>query len=144
VLDYKTGGDSPYKKLSESEPHDCGKHLQLYVYGRAARLKFADAQSVRADYWFTKTNKLHGYPISDQIEEKVLAAIQSIADGIAAGVFPARPADRPTYGYVECWYCAPDGLSSEHVRRDWERKRLDPALSGYLALTEPGIAHADD
>jgi hypothetical protein len=65
--------------------------------------------------------------------------MNSIADGIAR-LFPAHPSHRPTYGYVDCWYCAPDGPSSEHVRRDWERKRLDPALSGYLALTEPGIA----
>jgi ATP-dependent helicase/nuclease subunit B len=140
VLDYKTGSGSSYKMLSEAEPHDGGKHLQLYIYGRAARVAFPDAPSVRADYWFTKTNKLHGYPISDRVEQTVLEAMNSIVDGIAAGVFPAHPSDRPTYGYVDCWYCAPDGLSSEHVRRDWERKRLDPALSGYLALTEPGIA----
>ena len=140
ILDYKTGGDGSYKMLSAAHPHDGGKHLQLYIYGRAARAAFPDAPSVRADYWFTKTNKLHGYPITDRGRADGARGHDSIVDGIAAGVFPAHPSDQPTYGYVDCWYCTPDGLSSEHVRRDWERKRLDPALSGYLALCEPGIA----
>ncbi len=144
VLDYKTRSDSAYKMLSEAEPHNNGKHLQLYVYGRAAHLAFPDAPSVRADYWFTKTNKLHGYPISDRVKQMVLEAMHIIVNGIAAGVFPAHPSDPPAYGYVDCWYCTPDGLSSEQVRRDWERKRLDSALSGYLALTEPGSAHDVD
>ena len=47
------GGDSSYTKLTEATPHDGGKHLQLYVYGRAAHAAFPEAPSVRADYWFT-------------------------------------------------------------------------------------------
>ena len=52
---------------------------------------------------------------------------------------PSQPDRRstPPYGYVECWYCSPDGLSTAEARRDWERKRSDPRLARYLRLAEP-------
>lgn len=52
MLDYKTGRDDDYKKLSEEQPHDNGKRLQLYVYGLAARAAFPETPSVWAGYWF--------------------------------------------------------------------------------------------
>ena len=61
VLDYKTGRDDDYKKLSEEQPHDNGKRLQLYVYGLAARATFPETPSVWAGYCFLKNAKLHGY-----------------------------------------------------------------------------------
>ena len=141
VLDYKTGSVGSYKDLSEEDPHHGGQRLQLYVYGRAALAEYPDASPVRAHYWFTKDDKRHGYLITDRVEHLVLEALDRIATGISDGVFPAHPSDRPTWGWVDCWYCTPDGLSDQHVRRDWERKRDDPALTAYLSLIEPG---ADD
>jgi hypothetical protein len=64
-------------------------------------------------------------------------AVEEIVDGIRSGIFPGRPPVDPAYLWVDCWYCAPDGLSTAEARRDWERKRLDPRLSGYLHLAEP-------
>ncbi|QZT60293.1 PD-(D/E)XK nuclease family protein [Mycolicibacterium austroafricanum] len=137
VLDYKSGGSGKYKKLSKEEPHDKGRRLQLYVYGLAARTALAEGTSVSAYYWFLKDGKRHGYSITPEVEQKVASAIDQIVEGIAAGVFPAHPSE-PVYGWVDCWHCTPDGLSDAHVRREWERKRLDPALADYVALCEPG------
>ncbi len=139
VLDYKTGDHAAYKALSEEAPHGGGKYLQLYIYGLAARAAFPDAPSIQAGYWFTKTNKYIGYPVTTEVARKVSWAIDSIVEGIAAGVFPAHPSEKPVYGWVDCWHCTPDGLSDANTRREWERKRLDPALARYVALCEPGL-----
>jgi hypothetical protein len=75
----------------------------------------------------------------------VAGAIETIVDGIAAGVFPAHtsvPTSRVSW--VECWSCTPDGLSGADRRRDWERKRLDPALAGYVGLAEPEVLDHDE
>ena len=84
---------------------------------------------MRAEHWFTKDDKRHGYLITDRVEHSVLEALDRVATGIGDGVFPAHPSDRPTWGWVDCWYCTPDGLNDHHIRRDWERKRDDPALT---------------
>ena len=128
-----------YKALSEEAPHGGGKYLQLYIYGLAAHAAFPDAPSIQAGYWFTKTNKYIGYPVTTEVARKVSWAIDSIVEGIAAGVFPAHPSEKPAYGWVDCWHCTPDGLSDANTRREWERKRLDPALAQYVALCEPGL-----
>lgn len=134
VIDYKTGSASGYAGLSESNPHHNGRQLQLFVYSEAARAEYPDACEVRADYWFTKDAKQQGYPITATIRQLVTEAIDTIVIGIGAGVFPAHPVDRPTWGWVDCWYCTPDGLSDQHARREWERKKNDPALAIYGAL----------
>ncbi|MCB1038046.1 MAG: PD-(D/E)XK nuclease family protein, partial [Acidimicrobiales bacterium] len=69
VLDYKTGSTTPYKGLSEADPHQAGRRLQLAVYGLAARQHaHAPDAPVRAEYWFTSAKgrfeKL-GYDITD-------------------------------------------------------------------------------
>ncbi len=137
VIDYKTGSAGAYKKLTEADPHRQGQRLQLYVYGRAARAEYPDAPRILAHYWFTKDNARHGYPITDAVEAEVLDAMDLIVAGIADGVFPAHPSDRAAFGWVDCWYCTPDGLGDAHARREWERIRGDSALSGYLSLIDP-------
>src|SRR5208283_726520 len=67
ILDYKTGDHAAYKALSEEAPHGGGKYLQLYIYGLAARAAFPDAPSIQAGYWFTKTNKYIGYPVTTEV-----------------------------------------------------------------------------
>ena len=136
VIDYKTGSVGSYNDLSESNPHHHGRRLQLFVYSLAAQARYPGAPEVRADYWFTRDDKHKGYPITDRVRELVTGAIDTIATGISSGVFPAHPSDQPTWGWVDCWFCTPDGQSDQHVRREWNRKQIDPALAGYLALIE--------
>lgn len=139
IIDYKTGKHDDYKNLTEQTPHDGGKRLQLYIYALAARAGFPDAATVTAYYWFTKTDRLIGYPVTELVEQEVSAAIHTIVHGIESGVFPARPSDKDQH-WVECWACTPDGLSKTQFRHDWERKRDAPALRAYAGLCEPAVA----
>jgi ATP-dependent helicase/nuclease subunit B len=139
IIDYKTGKHDDYKNLTEQTPHDGGKRLQLYLYALAGRDQFPDAEAVSAYYWFTKTDRLIGYPVTELVEQKVSAAIHTIVDGIEAGVFPARPSEKEQR-WVECWHCTPDGLSNTQLRHEWERKREAPELSAYADLCEPVVA----
>ena len=134
VIDYKTGSVGSYTDLSESNPHHHGRRLQLFVYSQAAQAIYCGAPKVRADYWFTRDDKHKGYPITDRVRELVTGAIDTIATGIGSGVFPAHPSDQPIWGWVDCWFCTPDGQSDQHVRREWERKKDHPALAGYVGL----------
>ncbi|MGH9183349.1 MAG: PD-(D/E)XK nuclease family protein [Acidimicrobiales bacterium] len=141
VTDYKTGSTGSYRGLGHDEPHAGGTVLQLAVYGAAARAAFGTPGTpVVASYWFTSAKgdfERIGYPVDDMVMASVGRAVAAIADGMAAGVFLARPSAEPPWGWVECWYCDPDGLGAGELRRSWERKRLDPALARYVDLCEP-------
>lgn len=143
VIDYKTGGTTSYKGLDHGSPHGGGTHLQLAVYGAAARAAFGHPDTpVEAYYWFTSTKgnfERIGYPVDAPVMAAVASALATIADGVAAGVFPARPAAEPAWGWVPCRYCDPDGLGTGDLRRAWERKRVDPTLAAYVALCEPEV-----
>jgi hypothetical protein len=139
VTDYKTGSTRQYTGLSPENPHQGGTHLQLAVYGNAARQVLGRAD-VDAWYWFvTDRGKFEriGYQFTPELQHEVGVALGEIVDGITSGIFPSRPPVDPNYVYVECWYCSPDGLSTAEARRDWERKRSDPRLARYLQLAEP-------
>lgn len=146
VLDYKTGKVDDYKDLGADDPHQGGRHLQLAVYGVAARqrLEQRDAR-VDARYWFTSARGryvLHGYEVTDDVLDQVGEAMRTIVDGIEGGVFPERPGPPDTRPFNPCWYCDPDFLGTGEAHRRWERKRHDPVLDRYLALVEPGEAGA--
>jgi hypothetical protein len=139
VTDYKTGSARQYTGLGPVDPHQGGTHLQLAVYGTAAQ-QVLGRTGVEAWYWFvTEKGKFDriGYQLTPEVQQEVGEALGEIVDGIQSGIFPARPPVDPSYIYVDCWYCSPDGLSTAEARRDWERKRSDPRLAGYLQLAEP-------
>ena len=141
VIDYKTGGADRYRGLSVKDPHQGGIHLQLAVYALATMQQF-ETTEVKAEYWFVTTKGRFarvGYNVTPQVRTEVGEAVATIVDGIRAGVFPGRPAVDPPYTHVDCWFCSPDGLSTSEARRDWERKRSDPALEDYVQLCEPTI-----
>ena len=148
VLDYKTGSVRDEKDLSADAPHGRGRLLQLYLYALAAAAAFPTDRPVWSAYWFNTANgkfKQFGYDVTPEVAERVAGAIETIVDGIAAGVFPAHPsAPTSRVSWVECWSCTPDGLSGADRRRDWERKRLDVALAGYVGLAEPEVLDDDE
>lgn len=144
VLDYKTGGVyDEDKALCEEAPHANGKRLQLFLYALAARHVIDPDATVRSEYWFNTSKgkyKRIGYDVTPEVEAGVTAVVDTIVEGIAAGIFPAHP-DAPTgwsFGY-QCDYCSPDGGSVAERYREWERKRLDPAMARYLDLVEPEV-----
>jgi ATP-dependent helicase/nuclease subunit B len=141
VIDYKTGRPYDYRNLSEDNPDDRGTHLQLAVYGLAARAhrQMPDAPVV-AEYWFvTEHGQLSqaGYPVTDDVLQRVGQTLGVIVDGIERGAFPARPTGTSSDPFVRCRFCDPDGLGVTDRRREWERKRDDPAVAPYAELAEP-------
>jgi RecB family exonuclease len=139
IIDYKTGKHDDYRNLSEQTPHDHGKRLQIYLYSLAGRLLVPEASSASAYYWFTKTDKLIGYQVTEDVAQEVAAAIHTIVTGIESGVFPARPSNKKSYRWTDCWSCTPDGLSDNDVKREWERKRDNPSLAVFTSLCEPEV-----
>lgn len=139
VIDYKTGKADDYRRLGPEDPHDRGRRLQLAVYGTAAAQQLG-AGRVEARYWFvTERGRFEtvGYEVTAPVRDAVGGTLATIVEAIRAGIFPLRPPEKPSWGRVDCWYCSPDGLSSAEARRDWERKRRQAVLAGYVALAEP-------
>ena len=65
--------------------------------------------------------------------------LTTIVEGIAAGVFPARPLDLD-HRVAQLGPAAdPLRLSSAECRVAWARKRLAPQLAGFVALAEPEV-----
>jgi ATP-dependent helicase/nuclease subunit B len=144
VTDYKTGRAESYGRISETVPDGGGTHLQLAVYA-AAVARDGKGAGVESRYWFPTDRggfASIGYPFTADVAAHVARTLATIADGIAAGTFPHHPPDKPAYGYVDCWWCTPDGLSASEMRRAWQRKRADPALAGYLVLVGETIDDA--
>jgi RecB family exonuclease len=140
VLDYKTGKANDYGRLSADNPDEGGTRLQLAVYAQAARA-FAGRPDapVTAEYWFVSDRGgfvRRGYAVDAAVLARVTTTLGTIVDGIERGVFPAHPIE--SFGpWVTCAYCDPDGLGVSDLRRDWERKRDDPAVAPYAQLAEP-------
>jgi ATP-dependent helicase/nuclease subunit B len=140
VLDYKTGKADDYSRLSADNPDDRGTKLQLVVYAQAARAAVGRPDApVTSEYWFVSERggfARKGYEVDDKVLAHVTSTLGTIVDGIERGAFPAHPVESFA-PFVSCRYCDPDSMGVADLRRDWERKRDDPAVSPYAALAEP-------
>ncbi len=143
VVDYKTGKADSYRGLSEDNPDEAGRRLQLVVYGLAARLHQGDpAVPVQADYWFTSARgqfRRIGYPVTAAVLDHVSATVGQMVAGIEGGVFPSAPDESSTTPgrFISCAYCDPDALGTMELLRRMDRKSEDPALAPYLDLVHP-------
>jgi ATP-dependent helicase/nuclease subunit B len=145
VLDYKTGKADDYRPLSRDNPDERGTKLQLVVYAQAARAYVGRPDApVTSEYWFVSERggfARKGYEVDDEVLARVTTTLGTIVSGIEGGVFAPHPV--VSYApFVTCPYCDPDGLGVADLRRDWERKRDDPALAPYARLAEPQEAAA--
>jgi RecB family exonuclease len=141
VIDYKTGRSTDYRSLSELAPDQAGRKLQLAVYGAAAQAYCHHHPGIpaQAEYWFITTKgdfRTIGYAVTPTVLEAVGKTLATVASCIERGVFPARPTATAT-SWTDCEFCDPDGLGATQLRRQWERKRADPALAVYADLAEP-------
>ena len=150
VTDYKTGSSRDYEELRRrgaDDPVDRGKRLQLPLYALAAQAAHPTDQAVHARYWFT-SEKGRFESVGYQVDEPVLARLREVltvvADGIAKGVFPARPGEVDRQSYKNCGYCDYDRLCQRDRGRQWERKRTAAVLAPYVALAEEVRADAAD
>jgi RecB family exonuclease len=141
IVDYKTGKADAYRGLSEDDPDQRGRRLQLAVYGVAARAHRGDpAAEVLAEYWFVSAKggfRRIGYPVTDAVLERVCTTLDKIVAGIEAGVFVSHPTEVSSSPRIECAACDPDGLGVTELRRAWDRKRSSAELAPYAQLAEP-------
>ena len=141
VVDYKTGSARSYETISEDDPVVGGTKLQLPLYGLAGRLAVKDpSAAVHAEYWFITARgefKRVGYDVTDGVLDQAAAVLGEIVAGVEGGVFAPHPSPVSTYAFIACHTCNPDGLGTAELRKQWERKRHDPALARYAELAEP-------
>ncbi len=140
VADYKTGRADGYSGLSPDDPLGGNTRLQLPIYALAVRDDHADAPGFHTEYWFISSRgrgRRIGYRLTDATIAALRGALRVVVDGIGGGLFPMRPPAGPSYGFVRCRWCDPDGLGAAEEHRAWERIRLDPALRTYVAAVEP-------
>lgn len=138
VLDYKSGSASPYSALAK-DPVKRGQLLQLPIYALAAQGSHG-AAPVEAYYWFATEEqgyKLVGYPVEETVLGALHGALGTILNGIASGLFPARPGRPRNESYDNCAFCPYDSVCPRDRLRLWERKRAAPELRHYLEMAEP-------
>ena len=142
VMDYKTGGVSPYKNLGQ-DPIDRGRRLQLSIYSLAARLGMDEDADVEAVYWFVtgdgKTYLVPEEPVNidrEQTRRRFAQGVSTIVSGIGKGLFPANPGKWTHRGLENCRFCDFDSLCPS--RRDvlWNRKKGHDLLADYVELSE--------
>lgn len=147
VYDYKSGSNFAYSKL-DSDPVKKGTKLQLPLYSKAVAQKYPDAD-IFASYWFVRegSNELKPSPCdydNDHADTALTAAVETIVDGIEAGVYPARPGAPASWGessetFENCTYCEYARICPKSKARLWDsKKNSDPALADYLNLSEEG------
>jgi RecB family exonuclease len=143
VTDVKTGSFSRYEAI-ETDPVAAGTKLQLPVYAYAARARLGDESTpVEAAYWFVRRGgRRIPVPLTPEVAERYVHALDVIVSSIAAGYFPAKAPDVPDFLWVQCQYCNPDGIGHSEVRGRYERKRFDPLLERLVRLIDPSALPA--
>jgi hypothetical protein len=122
--------------------------LQLPLYALAAKEQFGDENTpVRTRYWFVSDAAKYadiGYELDADRLEAFRDALETIAGGVRAGYFPARPGQPDSWSGTgqNCRLCEFDQLCPADRFRQWERKQMAPELHDYVALAEG--ADSDD
>jgi RecB family exonuclease len=141
VIDYKTGRAESYRD-KPGDPFHGGQQLQLGIY--AAALTASEPLSVTGRYWFiTQRGEFESveYEHSPGNAARLERVVTSIADGIAAGVFPAVPGDDDWRGgFTNCQYCDFDRVCSRRRVADFTNRAGDAALQPW---TDVGLAALD-
>jgi ATP-dependent helicase/nuclease subunit B len=132
IIDYKTGGSSSYSGMKK-DPLECGRRLQLPVYGLAIRESLCPQAEITACYWFisTKGNFERRDVLLSAVEKQFKVSVELIAAGIEKGLFPANPGQD---GKDNCRYCDFDRICLPDRDLMWERKSTATELGLYLKL----------
>jgi len=142
VYDYKTGRVLHDDDLTR-DPVRAGQLLQLPIYGLAAAAR-AGIDDAHAYYWFTRAETFEdareGYPLDESVRARFGDVINTIADGIDAGCFPACPGPhdydhrvhRETF--ENCLWCPYDRLCPVELGTAWERQSSDADMAPFWRL----------
>ena len=139
VVDYKTGRDDGYGPIAR-DITDSGRHLQLVIYGEAARRHFG-GDDVEAYFWFVEqgvSGKRLGGVIGDAERTRFGEVLDVIVDGIEQGRFPANPGEADFFfGFEHCSYCDYQRVCPPGRDDLWEGVQLSPKLDAYRRLAGP-------
>ena len=152
VWDYKYSKPTAFDGIVKDEakggdPLAGGTKIQLVAYAMAAGadgdLDVPGDAEVHARYWFLRpphTNEHRGYPVDAELRERFTRVLGVLADGIAAGRFPARPGDHAWHwgNFEHCAWCEFDSICPRDRDEEWERVRHDPSLAPLRRLAEEG------
>ena len=145
VTDYKTGSSRQFEKM-EDDPLMAGKRLQLPVYALAVRETLLPDVTLSAEYWFVSAKG--GYtrvPVSlDAIEEQFRYTVQTIAEGVRGGIFPANPGPPSLGGPENCRYCDFQRICPTNKLALWARKVDSPQVAAYKMLGGGTDADAEE
>lgn len=149
VWDYKYSGGRAFEALEKDEdkggdPLLGGTKIQLVAYGMAAAQQH-DVDHVHASYWLLRPDvvgRTVGYEVDAGLRERFRRVLAVVADGIAAGRFPARPGTHEWHlgNFANCTWCEFDSICPGDRDVEWQRVQLHPALRDYVRLTEEGSA----
>ncbi|HEX4903459.1 MAG TPA: PD-(D/E)XK nuclease family protein [Acidimicrobiales bacterium] len=150
VWDYKYSGPGGFAALATDEadggdPLGGGTKVQLVAYAMAA----AEAEGLPAEaevhawYWFLApphTNSLVGYAVGPDLRDRFRRVLRVLADGIAAGHFPARPGEHQYHrgNFEHCAWCEFDPICPRDRDDEWRGAREHPDLASLVALLEDG------
>ena len=126
VVDYKSGSTWGYDDL-ETDPVSAGRHLQLVLYGLAARTNSAaaDEAEVRAEFRFVSSRgkfERRQIVVDTPAVARLAEVVRRAADGIQAGAFLPRPGEYDRGTFRNCRYCEFDRICSTTRDQAWQRK----------------------
>lgn len=139
VTDIKSGSTRTFADITRGDPLVAGTKLQLPAYALAAQARYGD-RPVTAQYWFVRKDRGSriAVPLDDDVSARYREVLDTLADGIRSGVFPAKPPEKDDYLFVACPWCNPDGLGYGSLRDGYANKNTDAAMRRLLGVIDPG------
>jgi ATP-dependent helicase/nuclease subunit B len=139
IIDYKTGrkpDDDP------SDPFAGGTRLQLPVYLLAA----GDAPA-RASYWYISSRggfERVGCDSGPDTDARFAATVGAVADGVAAGSFPAVPGEFSEHWveFANCGHCDFTRICTRGRGEDFARKADDDGVRPWAGVARAAAPEA--
>jgi len=112
--------------VSNVDPVLAGRHLQLALYGRAARVNLAeDSVQVRAEFRFVssrgKFERRH-IVVDQQTDARLAHVVAHTASGIRDGAFLPMPGEFDRGAFPNCRFCEFERICSTSRDEAWRRK----------------------
>jgi ATP-dependent helicase/nuclease subunit B len=125
VVDYKSGGTWGYDGL-DVDPVLAGRHLQLALYGRAARVNLAeDSVEVRAEFRFVSSRgrfERRQVVVDHQTDARLAEVVGHAVSGIRDGAFLPMPGEFDRGAFSNCRFCEFERICSTSRDEAWQRK----------------------
>lgn len=138
VTDIKSGSSRSFADIERGDPLVAGTKLQLPAYALAAQARYGE-KPVTAQYWFVRKDRGRriSVPLDHDLSMRYRDVLDTLADGIRSGVFPAKPPEKDDFLFVACPWCNPDGLGYGSLRDAYAKKNADGAMRRLLGVIDP-------